>query len=42
MLQWDDLSKYHEGNRIVIIEILRADRRDKPIYLGTNPRIITY
>lgn len=25
------------GNRIVIIEVPRADRHDKPVYIGTNP-----
>ena len=42
MLQWDNLNKYREGNRIVIIEIPRTDRRDKPIYIGTNPLTGSY
>ena len=25
------------GNRIVVIEVPRADRRDKPVYIGVDP-----
>lgn len=31
-----------EGNRIVVIEVPRADRHDKPVYIGTDPFAGTY
>ena len=30
------------GNQIVVIEVLRADRHDKPVYTGVNPFAGTY
>lgn len=31
-----------EGNRIVVIEVPRADRHDKPVYIGSDPFAGTY
>ena len=31
-----------EGNRIVVIEVPRADRHDKPVYIGADPFAGTY
>lgn len=40
--KWDVGIHEIEGNRIISITVPRADRRQKPVYIGNNPYLGTY